>query len=840
MSLVYRAPNRALNRFVYLKTCSAVALACAVAFTTISEAGAAPAKSDAAQSQSWRKEQSKAVKMARAGHIEAALQILQRLYNDHPDDPKLAHDIMSVSGWAGHDDSVVDVYEKLPDGKKPDYVLGAVGLSYRHIKHPEQALEVYRKGLTQSPGSITFAVGEIRSLMDAKRFSEAQKAGEANMAKHGVRLDVLVATSEAAVKGGDIYQGLIYAERAHDLAPGNRDALRSLIYAEDGVGAPQLALSLADKSKDAVSEKEHRQLEGDVAAFNVRWGTLEPAGEPDRYAETDQAITLLERQIDNWSQLGPDAQDEVLRARMDRIVALRNRSRMKEAVGEYEKLRTQGVEVPAYVLSAVGDAYLYLHEPQKAREVYQQSLKKNSGDFDTRRQLFFAYVETDDFSNAYKVIDKLREEQPVWLYLKGETERLENPQRATADIDIAAARLYGENLSDADKRLSAMTAAAPYDPRKRYALGSLYLTRGWPRDARKEFEAGTRIQEGHDADNETGVVLADLDMRNYPDAGKRVASLMQRYPENLDVQRANHAWNVYNEPELTENAYYNFRPSNSAQGGAGWGTATQVYSSPIHYNWRIFAEEDFQHEVEPTGEGKINYQRSAVGVEYRDTNLTATLAPSFNRYHTSDRFGLEAAADWAFNDRFSVGAGYELFSPEIPLRALNSNVTADKYDIHAEWRQSESRDLRLDTEMMPFSDGNLHTGELLSYTQRLFSLPHFKFDGVLDLSSSQDTKDEARNYFNPRLDVEALAGLQVSQTLYRSYDTIWEHSFVVTPGYYWQQDFGHSKPWVISYNQTLHANNNFEGKLGVSFARQAYDGISEDNVSLLLNLVGHF
>ncbi len=217
------------NSLTAMPRLCALAFACAFICVSGDSVYATSSEVQASQQDSWRGEQEKAVKLARAGHTNEALRILQKLYKEHPGDTKLAHDILAVSGWAGHDDSVVSVYEALPAGKKPDYVLGTVGLSYRNMKQPEQALEIYRQGLAQSPSNASFAVGVIRSLMDAKRFPEAEKAGQENISKYGERIDVLVATSEASLRGGDIYQALVYAEHAHDKAPGNHDAIRALV-----------------------------------------------------------------------------------------------------------------------------------------------------------------------------------------------------------------------------------------------------------------------------------------------------------------------------------------------------------------------------------------------------------------------------------------------------------------------------------------------------------------------------------------------------------------------------------------------------------------------------------
>jgi len=791
--------------------------------------------------------QRKAILLARQGYKEEALNILQKLRAQYPSDSAIASDYLTVLSWTGRDPDVIRQYEASKALRLSDYALIATGHSYRDKKQATEALQSYRDALKLSPDSEAAIVGVIRSLIDSGNYEEAQKTAESDLQQHGPRAEVLLAAANAAEKNKKIYEELTYAERAQELSPGNPDALRALIYAEDHIGAPQLALALADAHPGILSEKAHRQMEGDGTAALVRWGTLEPLSEAERYMQTDRAIALLNAQIVRWSRLGSVATPEVTRARFDRIIALGDRSRMRDVVAEYERMKAESITPPAYVLSVVGGAYLYLRKPEEARNIYLEVLHQNPHDFESQRQLFFAYVECGDFKRAYALIDALDKQQPVWLYQKGEPERLENPNRAMVDRDVGKARLYGGELAIADQQLSAITRAAPFDALNRSALGSVYLSRGWPRQALEQFDIGTNIQEGKSAENEVGQALAYLDMRDYPQADTRMRNLQQRFPESLEVTQAERLWQVNNMAELVTSAFYNFRPSNSAQGGDGYGVDAEIYSAPIDYNWRVFAAEGFRHEEEPAQEGKINYSRSMVGVEYRDTNIVASIAPTYNNYTTgltntsAQRGGLAVAADWTFNDQWSAGGGYELFSYDVPLRALNSGVSADKYSANIEWRESESRELRLDAEVMPFSDDNLRTASTLTYSERLYTTPYFKLDALGDVSTTQDSENTGQEYFNPSLDFKGLAGLRATQTLYHFYDTLYEHSLMLMPaGSYWQQNYGNSYACNARYEQDYHSNNTFKAGFITDYTRQDYNGKSENNYSILLNATGRF
>ena len=147
---------------------------------------------------------------------------------------------------------------------------------------------------------------------------------------------------------------------------------------------------------------------------------------------------------------------------------------MQDCVLEYQALVAEGVKVPTYAKSAAAEAYLYLQNGEAARDLYLDVLAEEPDNFEARRQLFYAYVECDDFDNAYSTIDALDANQGVWKRLKGLPVPLPNSYREVADLDSGLARLYGGELADADDRISSIAYAAPVSVRHRKALGDIY------------------------------------------------------------------------------------------------------------------------------------------------------------------------------------------------------------------------------------------------------------------------------------------------------------------------------------------------------------------------------
>lgn len=796
-------------------------------------------------SATWKEEHDRAVQLARQGRYGEALPTLKQLYVQHGDDVSVVRDYLAVLGWAGGNDAlVVNLYRTLPPDQ-PDYVLSAVGLAYRNLHQPRESYRVYQIGLTRAPYNVGFATGAIRSLTEDGYLAQALAFADDNLYRLGQREEILLAAAEAADKYDRSYQAMHYYRYAVLVDPNNKQAWSGLIHTADHLGAPHLALKLADQHPGMISPEEYRRIAGNDAAALVRWGTTIPAKESERFAATDQAIARLNALIDKWSQEGDKARDDILRARYDRMVAMRNRFMMKEVIAEYESMLQEGVTPPSYVLGSVAEAYLYMRQPETARDLYLRALEAQPKDYDVRKQLFYAYVDCDDFDKAFQVIDTLASEQSEMLQQAGSNQMVPNPRRANAELIAGAGRLYADQVAEAEKRIMPVVNAAPNQPSNREALGNLYNAHGWPRLAQQQYQIGTNLKQGKDVNNEIGLASTYLELQNFQAAENETQSLIQRFPENLGVQRTEHALQVYNMAELRVRAGYDFSPMTDDKvaqvvGGRGYGIDTMLYSPPIDYNWRLFAGEFWTHQHEPNNEGSISFSRSTAGVEYRNGDLTTNLAPTYNHYHGTDRVGFDGDATYWLSDQWAVAGSGELFAEGTPLRALNSGVTANAYTAHVLWRQSEGRQLRIGGDVMPFSDGNLRSGVDASFTQRLYTIPHFHVDGLVDAGESQNSKDENRFYYNPNIDAIGLLGLRATQVLYQRYSTVYTHSLQIQPGAYWQDFYGSSAVLRMRYEQRVLLNDTFQAGAGINFSRQAYDGTSENDVRLTLDLTERF
>ncbi len=834
--------RRALHAFARIVGSGLVVCAPSV----LNSHGGAAIAAEAASVRPWATEQNDAVALARKGDTAAALAVLERLHREHAEDLSVARDFVAVTAWAGHDAEAVRLYAALPPGPEPDYVIEAVALAHLHLEQPAEALALYRLGLGQSPADSRLKAGEVRSMVDLGQIAPAIVLAESDLRLHGERADVLLAAAYAASAQKQPVEALRYTDRALKVDPSSREARHDRIMAIDEMGAPQVARRLADENPGVLTASERRQLDGDAAAALVRWGVLEPTSEELRFAASDRAIAALDLLIARWSKEGDAARRDLLRARFDRMVALRDRVRMADVLTEYEDLGREGVAIPGYALVAAADAYLYYRQPETARDLYLRGLAADPDNPITRIAIVYAYVELDDFKEAYRRADAEAAGQPTWIYLKGLNDPLDNPERTTADLAAVEVRLYAGELAEAYRRMAAIAEAAPNNTRHLSLLANVEAARGWPRLAAQEYEI-SRALKPRDITTEVGQALNDLELRDYRAVETAVADLGRRAPENLEMQRLARLWRVHDMAEFHVKVEPTLTSGSNVQGGSGVAIESQLYSPPIDYNWRVFADEYVAHEELPLGAGTISLRQSGAGLEYRGRDLAASLEGTANVFgpHLDTtlgsgidrgRGGARAQATWSVNDHWDIGGGAEIFARDTPLPALGAGTTANAARTSIAYRESESREVLLSAEMMDFSDGNVRTSPTGEFTQRFLTAPHLTVDGIFGLAESQNTANNNRPYYNPRRDALATAGVSINQELYHRYEVIYDHHLLVTPGVYWEQGAGDGGAFSVLYEHRLRLNDVFESSLGVSFGRQPYDGTYQSTVAVIFDL----
>ncbi len=505
-----------------------------------------------------------------------------------------------------------------------------------------------------------------------------------------------------------------------------------------------------------------------------------------------------------------------------------------EVIEGYRQLLADGEKVPGYALETVAGAMLSQREPEQALDLYREAIRLNPKSYNARVGLFFALIETENFSGARKLIDKMVTEQPLWIYPGGMRAPRANWRRQTTEVYAALGHTYADELAEADKKFTAMANEAPANPDLLRELGSVYLSRGWPRRAQETIELGQALQPKHRG-LRIGHAESDMALRKYGEAGKEITDLTTEFPEDQQVRRLGTRWQLHNMRELRVDTTLS-NSSGTVNGDREWQISTTVFSRPFHYQYRWFAS--FSHDQAEFPEGKGDLQRYSMGIEYASPCLEASLATGFNDSE-SGHPGLWLDETWHLGDYWSIPFSAEIYSRDTPLRAIRNGIRANALSLGVNYRFHESRSIGLSGQVMDFSDSNFRTRFTLSGTQRLFGLPKQRLTAFGEISGSTNTRNGGP-YFNPESDLSISAGLEHLWRIYRLYEHSLQQRVRVSAGDYFQRGFGSGCILGFEYAHILELGNRYSMSYGIGLNRRVYDGVPEWDKYAFLSLNWRF
>jgi biofilm PGA synthesis protein PgaA len=790
-----------------------------IAETVVLAAAASGAQPACAQTPTERREA--AVLEARSGHRDEAIATLNAMLAAGQDDGLVAMDLTALLQQAGRSADAVAVFEKAAVAQPPDYALLAATRAYRDLHRWPRAEALARQGLARFPDQTEWPLLLALVLADDGKANEALDILNRSEAQRAPPLERMLAQGYAWRRAGDPFRALSAYTDALRLAPANDEAREAAAELLRDQGGPFGAAALAGTSAP---------YDADEAAAMVRWGVDARPPEPERRFEgTDAAIA----RIDGLLAASPPPSDDVRRRlRLDRMVALRDRVRMREVVSEGDALR-KDAPLPPYADEAYADALLYLRHPKQARAAYRRVLAAGPGRvsddtlLNARYGVFYASVELEDFKTAYATIDALVRDLPIWRTYHNDPTRQSNPDRAFAEITQANSRFYGNQLAKAWDEIVRISDAAPANPSARMSRYAIARARGWPRLAQAEGQIAISL-EPDSLDAKTARIEMALAEYRFTDARRMVRDLQAEYPESLRVRilardiDAAMGW-VF-EAEA--------RPSDSEGGGANASNqALTLYARltgpPIADHWRVYAVGDYANANPP--EGFVDRTRISAGGEWRVAYMTATAYVSDNQ-GTLDKAGGGATFDWLATDHVRLAISGELYTWDTPLRALLHGITADEIAARGVYRWDESHSLSASVAYLPFTDGNQRISGGVVYTQKLVNEPHFDLTGSAEVYASGNDRPQAP-YYNPEHDLTADVGLLAEHTIWRRYEDSLTQELTVNAGSYSEAHFATDWIWTVGYRHRWRFDPRLEFSYGVEVRRRVYDGSPETTVA---------
>ena len=777
---------------------------------------------------------------ARNGQTAPAILKLQAWHDAYPDDRRIVYDLAAVFQMAGQPENGLKYFKQILQPDAPAYALKAIALSARIAGRPEDAEAAYRLLLSKTPNDAEAHAGLAYAWIAQDRIQVAFEYVEAHLPKwpkKAARTDVplLVVLAELHEKRKNWLQAAAAYQDVLRFDPGFRYALRGRASALNSAGLPLLAKRLVDDHPDAFSAEETQHFAHDAVAHTIGFGEAQLAVDDSssRFAATDLA---LQENSAVLQQFGP-----LSKTRFDRLVALHDRVKMHEVLELYESLRAANIVLPPYAKFMVADAYLFLQQPESARDLYLEGFKDSSAaptadTLNWQVSLVYAYGEAEQHEEANALIDRLLRGTPN-IDHKG------IPGIETASSDYARVQLlrasqylYGDRLAEAEKRLAEMRAAAPHNFDVRAAWASLQNAREHPRAALEELVL-LQIDEPQSTANAAARGETLLALNREAEAKAVLASLLETQPENRDVQKFAQKLAVHDMPVLRVDSTFGHGQSAAVAESL---LDASIYSAPLTTSlgdpYRVFARltrADGHADSEAASRARLG-----VGLDFRERDVTAEA--ELNRsVGVEHKTGLLLALSLELSDHWSGRAALDTNVIDLPAAAMRAGVTAESLKANLTWTLDESRKAGGELSRIRFSDGNERDAARFWWMERWISGPIFKLDTVLSVATSTNSLG-SRAYFNPTRDQDLSLDTKVEWLTWRRYQRAFKQRMTVSVGQYWQDGFGRGTAADLYYEHEWSWDDMKGLRYGLGHAFHPYDGVRDSRNYAYFGFYGRF
>ena len=782
-----------------------------------------------------------ALKLANEGKHQQSIGIFQQLIKQHPETLRFQYDYILTLGWADKNEEVLLQASKLKLPDAPAYVLEAVARAARNKKEFDKSEQLYRQAIKKMPDRIVSKVGLALVLIDNKKTEEAIKLLLPLKQEQPGQLEVLFALEYAYNRQHKWFMALATNEKILALAPGNNTARRNRVFILDKVGAVTIANSEAQKFSELFSKEEIAQIRWSRAAFLVRSGKISNQDSTPKYEEIDEAIRQINDNIDYANSMSEKSSRWwKTRAQFDLIVALHARYDMQEVLDRYQALEQKKITFPPYVLIPVADAYLYLENPEKARDLYQIVLNETAHQKPTEQifyakiSKYFALLESEQNQQATAWIEQLTKNEPEQIqhraYGKRAGTKNNNPWKLTTEILLAMDRAYNDDLPEAQTRLETMLNKAPNNQEIRSSLANIYTWRGWPRKAERLYQVAL-ANEPDSVDIQISRVDNLNELKKFPQADSEHSRLMEKHFHRQGLKKQNLLRSIHNSWELLFEVTGG-ESSGSQEGSKDLSFESYLYAPPVAYNYRPFLHYKWAEGLFPEGRGDAH--REGIGIEYSIPDWLLTVEAHHNHF-ASNRFGGKVAAEYAYDDELSFSASFDSLSADTPLRALSSDIYAKSVNGSVNYRISEARSFSLGAGYMDFSDDNERYNISGSYYERWLTTSRYKFATELEVYHSGNSSDQGP-YFSPKNDLSFGLSLDNKYLTYRFYDLTFHQHLKLNVGGYWQERFDTGVVGSVRYEHLWSAWNRVQLAYGITGMSRLYDADRENGWEAYLRL----
>ncbi len=558
------------------------------------------------------------------------------------------------------------------------------------------------------------------------------------------------------------------------------------------------------------------------------WADLSSKPE-DRFSNKMLLQSIEEAASQRAQTVESESEFQYIRSRWDKIVALRLKTEMEEVVKEYEEVLKINTQTPAWVREAVADAYLYLRQPHKALRMYEEVLEEQPQDHNTRMAVYHTLVELGRYKEATRVLENLDRDTPPTIWDRGL--KRENWKKFEIVYSKAWLLMYQDKLAEAEEYLRGLERKAPANSNILTALAHDHLWRGWPRKALKDFEVVHTMDPDSIVAN-NGRSLALNANGKHEEARDLNEQLLAKEPKNRHLQRTKRMFEIEEMRTLTIDGYLT----------RDFPGEDEVYwrvrgDQPVNFHYSLFAEL-IRRETTKEEENDI-LNRAYVGniLKFAPTwKLTGAIS---QEYDTGDNFGWLTDIEYAPNDYWTLTAGYDSHTLNVPLRSRTSGVDATEADFTASYRHSELFNTLLGVSYRDFTDGNEAVAYIWNTSTALTTGAYWKTRLGTEYSVSKYSKSDV-DYFSPGFVYSFMLVPMVEHTWYRRYEKALVDRLYVGAGQQWQRFFGAENIGYVRYEQDYKFSDTWNWLIGTTYSLRNYDGGDVNTLNLYTTLRKNF
>lgn len=688
-----------------------------------------------------------------------------------------------------------------------------------------QALQHYERLIARNPHYVDYKIAHALVQIDRQAYALADAEMSALKESHANYAELLNAQLYLGQQTHSAIKILDASQRLLALNPKDGAMASTLASAASDLGATSQAKAL--QQQYGFASNTPQPLQASHAAAYVRWGGFDPIDPKRPYADTDVALNALDHACScDWATV--DVNDIAKRKLVfDRMLALRDRHRAPEVVAHYQQLQTHAVEVPAYALRAVADAYLELRVPEQALAALDAILRKEPNEYNTQLDKFYALIELERFDDATRHIQTIAAQEPSYLNRNDNPVVRQNDKKLQADTIAAMGMAYGDDLAGSEKALTALRNIGPGNQQISNHLANVWRWRGWLDLAANTYQDNL-VKEPNDIQAKYGLVHTYLDGRDWALANKEIKALNGYIsPDDPALKELNQRWALHQKRQFITD-FNTGKSSGNAIGSRSDYLNAWLYSAPFNDHYRVYANTDYHHATFTEGNGTV--VAPAIGLEYRSHDW---LIASQLGLATQDGHGATGGVRTSYraNDYWLFDSEIAFNSQQMPVRGQRVNIQGDLINAGVTYRWNELMQASASAGYMHMSDGNTRKNLQLALDRRLYTAPHYKAYLRAEVSASHNSKDNAP-YFNPKSDTAIGATLRQDWLTWRRYDRSFTQRLMLGLGNYRQQNFGSDGTWSASYSHEWDINRWLNVEYGIARRGQPYDGVKEYRNSL--------